>query len=168
MQATLFFISLHSLQCSCYRGALYVVRGYQCTHTLMDWLVMPKISSMLISSQCPKWGEHTGSCLHKHSCYVLSEALPTPWLLRPHLCYANASMQITNQMCQAVSEAGGSLVSRSYLLQDHHCSHQPEARGDCRSCWGYETLNPSAGFKISPFVYFTTITPLLGVAEHAT
>lgn len=77
------------------------------THTLTDSLLMLEILTTQISTQCSQnstsmWTLRRGG----QTCWILvtqtflhvqSAAPPPPQLLRPHLCYANTSMQTAHQ-----------------------------------------------------------------------
>lgn len=60
-------------------------------------------------------GKCAGSCIHKHSQSVLSEAPPPPQIFRSHVCYANSGIQATRRPLQTSSETGENLVCRSHL-----------------------------------------------------
>uniref|UniRef100_A0A8D0CI78 protein-tyrosine-phosphatase n=1 Tax=Scleropages formosus TaxID=113540 RepID=A0A8D0CI78_SCLFO len=49
-------------------------------------------------------------CLHKHSWCLQGCTPPPPWLLGPHHCYVNPSIQITPETCQTSPETGENLV----------------------------------------------------------
>ncbi|KAF7711379.1 gastrula zinc finger protein XlCGF28.1-like [Silurus meridionalis] len=55
--------------------------------------------------KCSKRRKHAGWCLHKHLGRIPGQAPPPPQVHRPHLCYADPSIQTTQQAFKTSKKA---------------------------------------------------------------
>lgn len=105
----------------------------------------PKISSTCGLSN--ETGKCTESCLHRHSWCVSAK-----WLLRPHLCYANASIQTACQTLQTSLWIRETSVSMNL---DQHLQHHTE---HCHP--------PPKGCVLSPFFLLCWLTIMQQCTAH--